>query len=1078
MVKRLTMILAGLFLTIGFALAQSQVSGVVTDDKGDPVIGAAVRVAGTKTGTVTDVDGRFTISAPANARLDISYIGMLPKTVKAGQNIKVVLTPDNQVLDDVMVIAYGKTKKSAFTGSAIDVKAEDISAHITSNATNALVGKVAGLRMSSSSGEPGSSPAIRLRGVGSVNASSEPLYIVDGAPYEGSIANINPNDIESISVQKDASASAIYGARGANGVVIVTTKRGRSGRDAVVSVDAKWGSNARLVPRYDVISDPAKYYETHFLAMYNSKFYHGATADEAYDFATQNLYNGKNGGLGYQVYTVPKGENLIGRDFKLNPNATLGYSDGKYYYTPDNWYDETFHNSFRQEYNVNVTGSTGKLNYFASAGYLNDGGIVNHSGYQRYTARTNVDYQAKKWLKLITNAGFTHVDRQSPAFDVDQWASSGNLFYITNSIGPIYPLYVRNADGSLMQEAGRRIYDANQTGFSRPSIVGNAVRDNEYDRKQAYRDIFSGQWAAVVTPIEGLDLEANISATAMNERANNLSSKFGSGMSEDGQAYVRHRRWFTVNQRFTATYDKTFGDHSINLLAGYEQYKYKFQDFSGVNDHLFNPFVGELGNAKGKSKMQLDSQADHYMTEGFLGRAMYNYQGKYFANASIRRDASSKFAPGHRWGTFGSIGLGWQINKEDFMQDLTWVDLLKLKVSYGAVGNDNLTLNWYPYADQYVTSYNETTKAYSITMDSKGNDNLTWETHKDWNIGVDFAFLKNRISGTVEYFHQTTIDLLWPKSVPLSSGLAVSSYYANIGNVVNNGLEISLEGTPVKTANFEWSVNANASFVHNEITKLDPTIDAGGLKTGSRIYKVGGSVYQAYLYKYAGVNDKGQATWYREAYMDKDGKEVKKGDAAADHTETVTTTDISKATKYDCGTTLPTMYGGFGTSLRAYGFDLSAQFSYQLGGKIYDGAYQALMHNGLAAGNAMHKDLLNAWSETNKNTNIPRLSRAAGDDAGFKSQSPQDRFLTSSNYLCLNNLTLGYTLPGTLVRKAAMSSMRVYVSGENLFLLTKRKGLDPRFSSGGTGTMTSGAGLATGGYSAMRSIIAGISLTF
>lgn len=1072
------MILAGLFLTMGVALAQSQVSGTVTDENGDPVIGAAVRVSGTKTGTVTDVDGNFSISAPANSRLEITYIGMQPKTVRAGRNIKVVLDPDDQVLDDVMVIAYGKTKKSAFTGSAIDVKAEDISAHITSNATNALTGKVAGLQVTSTSGEPGASPTLRLRGVGSVYASSEPLYIVDGAPYEGTIANINPNDIESISIQKDASASAIYGARGANGVVIITTKKGRSGQDAVVTVDAKWGSNSRLIPQYDVITDPGEYYETHFRAMYNSKYYHGSTPFEAYTWANANIYNQNNGGLGYQVYTVPEGENLIGRNFKLNPNAKLGYSDGQYYYTPDDWYDETFHNSFRQEYNINVTGSTGKLNYFASGGYLDDGGVVNNSSYKRYTARTNVDYQAKNWLKLLTNMSFTHTDSESPSFDVNTWGSSGNLFYITNMIGAIYPLYVRNADGSIKMESGRRIYDSNQTNFNRPSITGNAVRDNEYNRQHSFRDNFSGQWAAIVTPIEGLDLEANLSATSMNERFNGLYSRFASGSSVDGIAEVRHRRWFTVNQRYTATYDWSWGEHHLNVLAGYEQYKYKFQRFYGNNDHLFDPFIGELDNAKGKSKMTLESYTDNYMTEGYLGRVMYDYQNKYFVNASIRRDASSKFAPGHRWGTFGSFGLGWQLNNEEFMKEYTWIDLLKLKLSYGSVGNDNLTGNWYPYADQFTTSYNEETGSYSITMDSKGNDELTWETHRDWNFGVDFAFLKNRISGTMEYFHQKTIDLLWPKTVPLSSGLSVADYYANIGNVVNRGFEITLEGTPIRTAEIEWSLNANASFVHNEITKLDPSIDEGGLKQSYNIYKVGGSVYEAYLYKYAGVNDEGQAMWYRDAFMDANGEEVESKTAEGyDHTETVTTTDLTEANKYDCGSTLPTVYGGFGTTLRGYGFDLSAQFSYQLGGKIYDGTYQSLMHNGISKGQAMHKDLLDAWSETNKGSNIPRLSNAAVDDAGFGSQAPQDRFLTSSNYLCLNNLTLGYTFPKSLVRKAALNNLRVYVAGENLFLLTKRKGLDPRFN-GGLGSMTGGAGRASGGYSAMRSITAGLTLTF
>ena len=1089
MEKRLMTVAAAIAVSTSMAFAQSQISGKVTSsDDGQPVVGASIKVAGTNTGTVTDIDGNFSLNAPADAKLEISYIGMVSKTIKAGRNIKVVLDADNTALDDVLVIAYGKTKKSAFTGSAAEIKTEDITAHVTSSATSALVGKVAGIQATSTSGEPGSDPTIRIRGIGSVSASSQPLYIVDGAPYEAGISNINPADIESISVQKDASASAIYGARGANGVVIITTKKARDGQDARVTFDAKWGSNSRFVPQYDVISDPAQYYETHFKAMYNSQYYHGATADEAYDFACKNLYNSKNGGLGYQVYTVPQGEQLIGRDFKINPNATLGYSDGTYYYTPDNWYDEVFHSSFRQEYNANVTGSNGKMNYFASAGYLQDGGIVDNSQLKRYTARTTVDYQAKKWLKLSTGLSFTHTDSQSPQFDVHTYGSSGNLFYITNNVAPIYPLYVRNADGSIKTEGGRVIYDANQTNFLRPALTGNAVRDNEYNTSHVYRDLFQGQWDVQITPIEGLILDANLNAFSSNTRSNDLASAFANGQADDGIASVGANRYFTVNQRYTATYDKTLGEHHFNILAGYEQYKFKYQYLYGTNTRLYDPFIGELDNAFGTSKKNNRSFTNNYMTEGFFGRVMYDYADKYFVNASLRRDASSAFAPGHRWGTFGSIGLAWQMNKEDFLKDVKWIDLLKVKVSYGSVGNDQLDQAtyanevgeyYYYWADRYTPAYNEETGQFSVTMTQKGNENLTWETHNDWNLGVDFGFFKNRLTGTIEYYNQKTVDLLWAKSLPLSSGLSVSSYYANIGEMVNRGVEISLEGTPVRTKNLEWSINWNGTLNHNEITKLDPSLGENGLQSNGRILKVGGSVYEAFMVQYAGVDhETGQAQWYQDVYYNANGEKVASAKAEDyAYTKKELTTDITKATKYDCGTTLPTIFGGFGTTLAAYGFDLSAQFSYQLGGKIYDGRYQALMHNGTSKGSAMHKDLLNAWSETNKGSNIPRLSQAAADDPGIGSQTTQDRFLTSSNYLCLNNLTLGYTFPKALIRPLQLTNLRVYVAGENIFMLTKRKGLDPRFNYG-IGSMTSGSGLAAGGYAALRSITAGISLTF
>lgn len=476
------------------------------------------------------------------------------------------------------------------------------------------------------------------------------------------------------------------------------------------------------------------------------------------------------------------------------------------------------------------------------------------------------------------------------------------------------------------------------------------------------------------------------------------------------------------------------------------------------------------------------------MTEGFFGRVMYDYADKYFVNASLRRDASSAFAPGHRWGTFGSVGLAWQMNKEEFLKDVKWIDLLKLKVSYGSVGNDQLDTTpyanqigeyYYYWADRYTPSYNEETGQFSVTMSQKGNENLTWETHNDWNVGVDFGFFKNRLTGTIEYYNQKTVDLLWSKSLPLSSGLSVSSYYANIGEMVNRGVEISLEGTPIRTRDFEWSINWNGTLNHNEITKLDPSLGENGLQSNGRVLKVGGSVYEAFMVQYAGVNhETGQAQWYQDVYYNADGKKVESAKAADyAYTKKELTTDITKATQYDCGSTLPTIFGGFGTSVAAYGFDLSAQFSYQLGGKIYDGQYQALMHNGTSKGSAMHKDLLNAWSETNKNSDIPRLSQAAADDPGIGSQTTQNRFLTSSNYLCLNNLTLGYTFPKALIRPLELTNLRVYVAGENIFMLTKRKGLDPRFNYG-IGSMTAGSGLAAGGYAALRSITAGISLTF
>lgn len=1081
MKKRLTMFLACLLLSVGAALAQTVATGTVTSaEDGSPVIGASVKVVGTQTGAVTNIDGQFTVEVPnSNAQLEISYIGLRTQTVKAGRNMHVVLDVDAETqLDDVIVIGYGTTKRSTFTGSATEVKASEISGHVASTATNALVGKVAGLQATSSSGAPGSAPTIRLRGFGSYSASSTPLYVIDGVPMDQSIASVNPNDIESISVLKDAAATAIYGASGANGVILITTKKGREGKDAEVKFDAKWGSNSRLVPRYKLITDPAEYYETHYRAMYNSVAYNGGTSEEAYAFADANLFDRNNGGLGYQVFTVPEGEKFIGTNFKLNPNATLGYSDGTYTYLPDNWYDEAIHSAFRQEYNASVSGSTGRLNYYAGVGYLNDGGQVNNSKYQRYTGRTNVEYQAKKWLKLITNMSYSHSDSQTPSYNSTTYGSSTNMFYAANLMGAIYPLYVRDANGNIMKENGRTIYDANQTGFQRPGIIGNAVRDNEYNRFKSYGDVFTGQWGAIITPIEGLRLTANLAASVINTRNNYLYSRFGSATGTDGQASVSHNRYFTVNQQYIAEYSRTFADlHNFSILLGYEQKKYTDQDLSGSLTHLYHPNIGEIGNAWGpKDESSVNSATDHLMTAGYFGRLSYDYAERYFANIDIRRDGVSKFAPHHRWGTFWGLGLGWQINKEEFMKDVEWVDLLKLKVSYGENGN-HLGMGWHAYADRYTPSYNSDSKQYTLSMTSKGNENLSWETKKQWNFGLDFSLFKYRLNGTFEVYTGTTSDLLWSKTVSLSSGLPVSSYPANVGNLRNSGVELSLDGSVIRNKNLDWKLNLALAHNKNKFTKLDAAIADNGLRYSNQIIRVGGSAQQGYMIRYEGTDKTNGRAMYRVAY-DKDGNVLANSygkDVVIDH-EGITY-DITQATRYDVGDLLPDVIGGFGTTLEAFGFDFTAQFAFQLGGKFYDGSYQQLMHNGQSAGNAMHRDLLDAWSPENPNSNIPRLSTAAVDDPGVGSQTPYDRFLTSSNYLSLTNLQLGYTLPVKWIRPLTLRSARVYFAGENLFLITKRKGMDPRYNNG-IGSMTSGGGLASGSYAAMRSITAGVTVTF
>ena len=1056
-------------LMCGLAYGQNiTVKGVVTDSStGEPLSGAAILVKGTPQGVVADIDGAYSIVVAPNATLGFTTIGFKDAEVAVNGRtvINVALDPDMEMLDETIVIAYGTATKSSFTGSAAMVKSEEIEKKISTNVTSALAGTTPGVQIVSTSGDPSSNGAtIRIRGIGSMSASSSPLIVVDGVPYEGSISDINPNDVESMSVLKDASASAIYGHRGANGVVLITTKKGKSG-DAQVRLDARFGSNSRLIPQYDVVSDPGQYYEVMYQKLYNNYFYSGHSAAESYAFADKYLLDENNGGLGYLVYTVPEGEKLIGTNFKLNPNAKLGYSDGEYFYTPDDWYNETFHNSFRQEYNISISGAGEKYNYYASAGFLDDGGIINNSGFKRYTARVNADYQAKSWFKVVTNLAFTHTDSKSNPSN-GSWGSSGNVFYIANNIGPIYPLYVRDANGKIMDDgAGHIVYDSNNTNFKRPSIVGNAIRDNMYDSHQDYVDNINGKVGAVFTPIKGLSFSANLGFMAENERYNSLYSIFGGGASTDGQAYVESDRVFAVNQQYLAEYKTDFGGSKSNfdILAGYEMYERKAQVLYGQNDHLFNPSVGELSNADGTAGKVTKSYTNTYMTQGFLARASYDYAGKYFVSGSFRYDASSRFAKGHQWGAFWSAGAAWLISAEDFMSNASWVDMLKFKVSYGEQGNDSLG-SYYPYADQYEHSYNEDSGEYSLALTYKGNENLSWEKKGSFNVGFDFELFRGKLNGSIEYFDQKTHDLLYSKNVPLSSGNPTGAIPINVGSIRNNGVELSLDGNIINTKNVRWNWNANFSSYKNTILSLDPSVSEKGIRASYYIREVGGSLYDAYMYKFAGVDaNNGQALYWAKE-LDDDGNEIEGSDYV--------TPTFDQAVQYKLGSILPKLYGGFGTSLNAYGFDFSVQLQYQLGGRYYDGTYQALMHTQSNMGSAIHKDILNAWTPSNTLTTVPRWD---GDTQ--VSQSAVDRFLISSNYLSLNNVTLGYTLPKNWTSAMKLEGIRIYVAGENLAVLSARKGVDPRYNLG-LGSYTQGSSLNSSSYSAMRTITGGITVTF
>ncbi len=988
--------------------------------------------------------------------LVISYIGMQTQEVDIKPNIKVFMRSDSEMLDEVMVVAYGTAKKSAFTGSASVIKSETLEKRQVSNLSNALSGTVSGVQTQSTNGQPGTSATVRIRGIGSMYASNNPLYVVDGIPYEGDISAVNSQDIESMTVLKDAAAAALYGARGANGVILVTTKKGKSG-DTQISLDARWGVNSRLVKNYDVLQNANTYMETAYSALYNGYLYNsGYTAEQAYQLANADLFPK----LGYQVYTIPDGQYLIGRNGKLNPHAALGYSDGDYYYTPDNWSDEMFQSNLRQEYNLSVSGGSDKLSYYLSASYLNDEGIIENSGFERISTRMNVDYQAKKWLKLGVNLSYSNVTSRSPGDqDTDAATSSGNAFFVGNFIAPIYPMYVRNADGSFQYNAntGYHVYDygdGSSTNFTRNFMsMSNPMSGFLYDTEKYLMDILNGKWYAKIDIIDGLSLTASLGLHIDNTRQHSVGNKYyGQSASYGGSVMQYSSRVYSLDQQYLLNYKKTFGNHNLDILAGYES-----MDFNTESHYIlgYNMYSDKNWTASNVIDRKNGSGSyNEYATIGIITRASYDFNEKYYGSVSYRRDASSRFHPDNRWGNFWSVSAAWDMAKEDFISQYDWINMLKLKASFGQQGNDNLYYkgytNYYPYLDQFTVSGSDGVFSDGVLY-YKGSKDITWETSNSFNVGVDFALLGGRIDGTIEYFNRQTKDMLYYKPVAMSNGY--TQLPMNIGSVRNSGVEIELNYTPIETNDLKWVINWNGTLMKNKILELHPDLK-GEMIDGSYIYREGESLYQMYLTKYAGVDpDSGEALYWAK---DENGVEYKDKDWSAAY----------NSNRQASGDLLPTIYGGVGTTLEFRGFDFSIQCAYQLGGTIYDSGYQAFMHGGDShyMGYNWHKDILNAWTPENRNTNIPRV-----DAIDKYTNSSSDRWLISSDYFSINNITLGYTLPKRWLRSLGIGSLRIYGAADNVALFSARKGLDPRMSY---------TTASTDRYTPIRTISGGLKVTF
>lgn len=1041
---------------------QQQVSGIVTSsENGEPVAGASVSIGGTSIGTVTDVNGRFALNIiPSGSnRLTVSFLGYQTQVLpfRDGENLTVVLAPTASQLDEVLVVAYGTSTRRQFTGSASVVNAAAIGKIQTSSVTNALEGRTTGVQIVSSTGQPGENPTVRIRGVGSINAAKNPLYIVDGATYDGPISALNSADIENMTVLKDAAANALYGARGANGVILITTKRGGGTGGFKVSFDAKWGVNSRAVPEYDLITDKATYYEQAWKGQLNKQYDayvtasnpltpEAALAQAKLDLAGDGVNSLQKVLGGYNSYNVPWAE-LIDDNGKLNSNARLLYED--------DWHDALFRNSLRQEYNLNLTGGGDRQSYYVGFGYLNDESYAKGSGFDRYTGRFRGEKELSRWLKGGLNLSYAHTIQDYP---LTSGASYVNYFQWTRQIGAIYPVFLHDpATGEIVKDKdGKGIYDygdSGSLGYSRPYAArGNPAGVLEYDINQNTLDNVIGAAFLEAQLYDGLSLKGTFDVNTTYKNGAFLTNPlYGDGEAYNGLVEQEQTRYLSYTGGAFLSYKKTFDKLDVDFLGGAEGHQRDRHYLYGAKREIATSYTPELSN--GAVFSDLTSYTQKYGVVGYLTRLNLSYGEKYYLSGSFRRDASSRFAPENRWGNFGSVGASWRVSQEEFLKGVAFIDNLKLKGSVGIQGNDNLlysdgsTVNYIPYADQYeVTNNNE---SVSVKQTYVGNKDISWEKSLSINAGVEARVL-GRVNLSVEYYSKTTSDLLFYKPVHLSSG--IGSVPVNLGKIRNSGVELEADVDVVKTSSLTWNVGLNLSQVKNTVLSLpEENRESGIFSTGYTKLVEGGSLYDLYLPDFVGIDENGKNMW--NVYND---------DGSVKETTTVYNNAYTDVSRRNQGSAIPDLAGGFSTSATYKGFDFSAVFSYQLGGKVYDAVYAGTLQMS-DYGRSYHKDLLNAWTPENTATTVPRFVYGYTD-----ANRASSLYVTDASYLSLRNVSVGYTLPESLLRTQAISSVRVFAVGDNLLFFSKRQGLDPRQYDYGSAGFN---------YSPIRTVSLGLNVT-
>ena len=1017
--RKLTFFLACLFL-IGVGLVNAQtrsVSGkVVSADDGEPIIGATVVVKGTTQGTITLADGSFQLSVPQNANtLIVSYIGMKTVEVNAQNGVLVRMQSDAQDLDEVIVVAYGTAKKSSFTGSASVVKSDAIEKRQLSAIGNALQGVVSGVQVFNNTAQPGVDPIIRIRGIGSLNASAAPLWVVDDVPYEGLLNSINPDDIESMTVLKDAASSALYGSRAANGVIIVTTKKGKKNQAPSVSLKYTYGTSDRAVNEYAKLG-AQQWAEIQWEALRNRRT--TGTLEQKNQWATDNLIS-QIGGAAYNPFFINGAANPkpVGVDGKVVPGTNLMWDT--------DWFDALSQTPIRQEMQVSVNGGAANSRYNMSLGYLDEDAITIESNFKRYTGRLSVESDINKWFTTSLSVGFSKTESNYPN---QSGAAFNNPYNFARLIAPIYPVYSHDASGNVVLDAsGNKVYDFGKTrpnGKDQNPLATTRLNTILYERTT-----IDPVWVSTVKILPGLTFKNVLAVNSWTSTDDQMYSREVGDAVGMGRIYKTRYNTMTITANQVLNYTNTFFEnHTLSALIGHESVKTDRRYLYGQKTNTFSDKFPEFDMAADVSN--LNSQRDVLAREKYIMRAGYDYKSKYFVEGSFAREASSRFYVDNRWGNFWSGSLAWRASEEDFIKDLAIFDNLKLRTSYGAQGNDALE-SWYAYQGLAFSGYN-----YGGTMgfsyDALENKGLSWEKNLSLNAGVDFALFGSRISGSIDYFNRKSDDLLFFLPLPVSSGF--KGINKNVGAIENSGFEFEIDGVFVKNKTVRAGANLNASYVKSRITRLPQE----EIIQGNKKWMVGRDPYEFFIVEYAGVDPITGSKMYWKDTKDADGNIT-----GQEKTTASPTPDMKRYV----GSALPKYQLSLSPYVNAYGFDLSATLSGAFGHKIYDGAYATLMHAGDRPGYAWHKDILNRWTPENTTASEPIVGPNLND-------ATSTRFLYNGNYVRLRSLTLGYSLPKSVLEPLTIKSARFYFQADNLFTLRAAgvpDGMEPEVLTGEQG---------------------------